>query len=246
MSEASPNVIEEFKYIETEMPEIKSVMIQDDTFTEDRAREFCEAKLKAGIKLKWSCYARANMSREILDLMKKAGCLNLHVGYESADPAVLKAVKKGVTAERMTQFTADAKKAGLHIHGDFALGFPGETPEAAMKTIKWACKMNPDSAQFQLMIPFPGTPYYEEMKAKGWLNADGQPDMPQFTNEQIRAMAKKSLPIVLYQPAARDKSFKKPPRAAFRQNQNYLQSHSRRCFGKNGKCDANSGAVSTP
>ena len=42
-----PNVIEEFRFIEQEMPMIRSVMIQDDTFTEERLREFCEAKLAA-------------------------------------------------------------------------------------------------------------------------------------------------------------------------------------------------------
>jgi radical SAM superfamily enzyme YgiQ (UPF0313 family) len=91
----------------------------------------------------------------------------------------------------MTRFTGDAKKAGLRIHGDFAIGFPGERPESALKTIEWACELNPDTAQFQLMIPFPGTPFFEEMEREGWLNAEGQPDMPQFANEQIRAMAKK-------------------------------------------------------
>lgn len=210
-----PNVIEEFRYIESEMPEIRSVMIQDDTFTEDRATEFCEAKIQAGIKLKWSCYARANMNYEVLALMKKAGCLNLHVGYESADPAVLKAIKKGVTVERMTKFTQDARKAGLHIHGDFAVGFPGETPEGAMKTIKWACEMNPESAQFQLMIPFPGTPFYEEMKSKGWLNANGQPDMPQFPNEEIRKMAKRAYRAFYISPRHLLKVLKNPQEQLF-------------------------------
>ena len=41
------------------------------------------------------------------------------------------------------------------------------------------------------MIPFPGTPFFEEMKREGWLNAEGQPDMPQFSNEEMRVMAKK-------------------------------------------------------
>ena len=173
------------------MPQIRSVMIQDDTFTEERAWEFCEAKLRAGIKLPWSCYARANMSYEVLALMKRAGCRNLHVGYESADPQVLKRIKKGLIVERMTKFTEDAKRAGLRIHGDFAFGFPGETPEGALKTIEWACRLNPATAQFQLMIPFPGTPYHAEMQSNGWLNAEGQPDMPQFSNEQLRAMAKR-------------------------------------------------------
>ena len=132
------------------------------------------------------------MSFEVLSLMKKAGCRNLHVGYESGDPDILKVIKKGVTVEQMTQFTLDARKAGLRIHGDFAIGFPEETPERAMRTIRWACRMNPDTAQFQLMIPFPGTPYHEFMQSRGWLNEEGQPDMPQFSNDEIRRMAKKA------------------------------------------------------
>jgi len=42
------------------------------------------------------------------------------------------------------------------------------------------------------MIPFPGTSYYEEMKRNGWLNEKGEPDMPQFSNAEIRATAKKA------------------------------------------------------
>ena len=186
------NVIEEFKYIKTEIPQIKSLMFQDDTFTGERAAAVCEAKIKAGIKLPFSCYARGNMDLETLKLMKKASCLNLHVGYESADPEVLRNIKKGVSVEKMTSFTNDAKKAGLKIHGDFAFGFPGETPESARKTIEWACKLNPHTAQFQLMIPFPGTSYYEFMKGQKWLNEKGEPDMPQFKNSEIRMAAKQA------------------------------------------------------
>jgi anaerobic magnesium-protoporphyrin IX monomethyl ester cyclase len=186
------NVIEELRYIENELPNIRSVMIQDDTFTEERAREFCDAKLEAGIKLPWSCYARANLSRNVLALMKRANCRNLHVGYESADPNVLKHIRKGISVSQMEKFTTHAKQVGLRIHGDFALGFPGETRRSAERTITWACRLNPDTAQFQLMIPYPGTPYYEEMQENGWLNRTGEPDMPDFSNAQIRAMAKKA------------------------------------------------------
>lgn len=186
------NVLEEFRFITKEMPQIRTVMMQDDTFTEERAWEFAEAKLQAGLKLPWSCYVRGNMSYEVLALMKRAHCRNLHVGYESASSQVLQRIKKGLSVDQMTRFTEAAKRAGLHLHGDFAIGFPGETPEDALKTIAWAKRLNPDTAQFQLMIPFPGTPYYEEMQSQGWLNAQGEPDMPQFPNDQIRALAKKA------------------------------------------------------
>jgi radical SAM superfamily enzyme YgiQ (UPF0313 family) len=186
------NVIEEFRFITTEMPGIRSVMIQDDTFTEERAAEFSEAKIKADIEMPWSCYARGNMSYDVLSLMKRAGCRNLHVGYESGDPEVLKRIRKGVTVDQMTRFTEDAKRAGLRIHGDFAFGFPGETVESAEKTIDWALRLNPETAQFQLMIPFPGTKFYDYMQEQGWLNDEGEPDMPQFSNAQIRSMGKKA------------------------------------------------------
>jgi len=186
------NVVEEFRCIERELPHIRSVMIQDDTFPEERAREFCEAKLAAGIRLPWSCYARGNMSLDVLKLMKRAGCRTLHVGYESGDPQVLRTIRKGVTVDRMTRFTDDAHRAGLRIHGDFAVGFPGETPESFETTIAWAKRLNPYTAQFQIMIPFPGTPYHAMMAENGWLNDQGEPDLPQFPNARIRAMAKQA------------------------------------------------------
>lgn len=204
------NVIDEFRYIQTDLPQVRSVMLQDDTFTTERAMAFCEAKLKTNIKLPWSCYARANMPYEVLALMKQSGCRNLHVGYESADQDVLNRIKKGLTVERAEKFTRDAKRAGLRIHGDFALGFPGETLDAAQKTIDFAYRLNPHTAQFQIMIPFPGTPYFAEMKRNGWLNRDGQPDMPQFSNAQIRAMAKKAYRKFYISPKYIAKSLRHP------------------------------------
>lgn len=186
------NVIEEFKFIKKELPKVRSVMIQDDTFTEERAMEFSEAKIRAKIDLPWSCYARGNISYEVLCTMKRSGCRNLHVGYESGDPNILRSVKKGVTRERMTKFTADAKRAGLRIHGDFAIGFPGESAETCRATINWAKELNPHTAQFQLMIPYPATPYYNLLKQKDWLNENGEPDYPEFSNEEIRAWARKA------------------------------------------------------
>jgi radical SAM superfamily enzyme YgiQ (UPF0313 family) len=185
------NVIEELQFITQELPEVKSVMLQDDTLPEERAIEFSEAKLKAGIKIPWSCYARGNMSYETLKLMKKAGCLNLHVGFESADQGILKGIKKGVTKDIMTQFVVDAKRAGVRIHGDFAIGFPGETRESIKQTVDWACEIRPYTAQFQLMIPFPGTPFYTQLKEQGWIRG-GTPDYPQISKEELEAMTKKA------------------------------------------------------
>ena len=185
------NVTDEFKYIEKSVPSVRSVMIQDDTFPEDRAIAFSEAKIRADIKLPWSCYARGELGREALRIMKRANCRNLHVGFESGDRRILKDVRKGLTRERMTQFMRDAKEAGLRVHGDFAIGFPGETKETAARTIEWACKLRPHTAQFQLMIPFPGTPFYKELEKNGWM-INGAPDYPHLSQRDMERIAKRA------------------------------------------------------
>jgi len=185
------NVIEEFLYIEKNISNVRSIMIQDDTFPEERAAEFSEAKLKAGCRLPWSCYARGNFSLETMRLMKKANCRNLHVGFESADKQILKSVKKGLTKDRMTRFLLDSKIAKLRVHGDFAIGFPGETKESVNATMNWACELRPHTAQFQLMIPFPGTPFCSDLENKKHIR-NGSPDYPGLPKEEMERLAKKA------------------------------------------------------
>lgn len=185
------NVVEEFEFVKKSMPKVRSIMIQDDTLTEERAVELSEALLKSSVKIPWSCYARANMSYESMELMKKAGCRNLHVGYESANSEVLKNIKKGITVERMTEFTKDTKRAGLRIHADFVIGLQGESVEGIQKTIKWSKELNPDTAQFQLSIPFISTPFYEYLKTHNYL-LNGEPNYPNLSNKEMRKLAKKA------------------------------------------------------
>ncbi len=185
------NVLAEMEYIRKDIPEIRSVMIQDDTFTEERAATFSEAKIRAGNRLPWSCYLRANVSYETLRAMKGAQCRNVHVGFESASPEILRNIHKGITKERMTRFVEDAKKAGVRIHGDFAIGFPGETKATVEETVTWACQIRPHTAQFQLMIPFPGTPFKDELEKKGYLK-DSFPNYPELSAEQMEDLAKRA------------------------------------------------------
>jgi len=183
------NVMEELEFVEKNMKFVRSVMIQDDTFPKERIIEFCSEKLKRNIKIRWSCYVRADLDFETLQLMKKAGCLNLHVGFESANNEVLKKIKKGLTKERMTKFALEAKKAGLRIHGDFLIGLPGDSEENIKDLINWACSIRPYTAQFQIFIPFRGTPIYKELKQQGFLN-NNRINYPYLTNEKIEYLSK--------------------------------------------------------
>jgi len=182
-------VLDELEYISKNIP-VKSVMIQDDTLPQSRAQELSLGILKRGIKIKWSCYARPNIDFKTLKLMKKAGCRNLHVGYESSNNEVLKKTAKGITFEEMIEFTYNAKRTGLNIHADFLMGLYPETRSTILKTIDWACKLDPFTAQFQIIIPYPCTPLYQQLKKKGYLNKEGQPHYPWLSNSEIRKLSK--------------------------------------------------------
>ena len=152
------NVIKEIEFIKKELPFVKEVFIQDDTFPAERAKEFSHALIKNNIKIIWSCYSRANLDFDTLNIMKHAGCRGLHVGYESSDPRVLKLINKGVTRQEMEAFTESAYKLGFIIHADFIVGLPGDTEDTIRETIKWAKQLKAHSYQFVTPKVYRNTP----------------------------------------------------------------------------------------
>jgi anaerobic magnesium-protoporphyrin IX monomethyl ester cyclase len=170
------SVVAEFEYIIENFPEVKEIGIEDDTFSADlkRARKICRLLIKKGInkRIKWWANTRVNLDLETMKLMKKAGCRLVIPGYESGVQEILDKAHKGITTEQSLRFSKNAKKAGLLVHGCFIFGLPGETKETIRRTIEFAKKLNPDTAQFFPLIPYPGTEAYEWAKSKGYLSTE--------------------------------------------------------------------------
>jgi radical SAM superfamily enzyme YgiQ (UPF0313 family) len=82
------------------------------------------------------------------------------VGYESGDAQILKNIKKGATIDMAERFTADCKRLGLVIHGDFIVGLPGETRESIRKTIDFAKRLDTETIQVSIAHPYPGTEFH--------------------------------------------------------------------------------------
>ena len=205
---SAENIAGEFEYVQDELPEVKEIFIEDDTFTINKklVREVCEEIKKRKINIAWSCNARADLDSETMKKMKEAGCRLLIVGYESGNEEILKNIKKGITTEDMKNFTGDAKKARLMIHGDFIIGLPGETKETAAKTLKFIKELKPNILQVAVATPIPGTGFYEWAKNNGFLLVEnleksidakgyqkGIISYPEFTKEDIENYVDKAL-----------------------------------------------------
>ena len=166
-------VLDEVAWSLDNFPGLRTIFFEDDTLTADKARclEFCAAIGRRGLRFEWSANSRADLDAGLLAAMRIAGCRQVCVGFESADPAALSSMKKGLSAERMRRFRADARKAGLKVHGCFIFGFPGDTRESILRTIDFALSLNPDTAQFYPVMVYPGTEAYADYEQRGFIEA---------------------------------------------------------------------------
>jgi radical SAM superfamily enzyme YgiQ (UPF0313 family) len=153
---SSDDVAREVRFALEAFPKVKEIFFDDDTFNYQKARtiDLC-SKLKP-LKFTWSCTSRVTTDYDTLKAMKEAGCRLLIVGYESGDPQILKNIKKGATVDMAQRFTANCKKLGLVIHGDFIIGLPGETRETIRRTIDFAKRLDTETIQVSLGHAFPG------------------------------------------------------------------------------------------
>jgi radical SAM superfamily enzyme YgiQ (UPF0313 family) len=149
----------------------KSVYFDDDTFNigKERMLEFCNEIIQRGLEdTPWAIMAKADlMDEEILDNMKKAGLRAVKYGVENAEQSLIDRCGKGldlVKAKRMIDYT---KNLGIKVHLTFSFGLRGETKETIEKTIDYALESDPDSIQFSIITPFPGTRLFEELEKEG-------------------------------------------------------------------------------
>jgi hopanoid biosynthesis associated radical SAM protein HpnJ len=190
---SAENVIEEVKWIKQNMPEVREIMFDDDTFTDTSNLPRVEAIARGmgELGMTWSCNAKANVPYNTLKVMKDNGLRLLLVGYESGDDAILHNIKKGLRTDIARRFTADCRKLGIVIHGTFILGLPGETPATIEKTIQFAKEINPHTIQVSLAAPYPGTALYKQAVAEGWLQ---ESDAQHLVNDQGVQLAAISYP----------------------------------------------------
>ena len=166
------NVYEEVKWIVENIPEMRELSFDDDTFSADKKHARAVAELIKPLGVSWVINARANCDFETLKIMRDAGLHHVIVGYESGNEQILKNIKKGVTKAQAIQFTKDCKKLGITIHGAFIMGLPGETRETIRETIEYAKMLDLDSIQASLASPYPGTEFYDMCKENGWISSD--------------------------------------------------------------------------
>ncbi|HEX2789183.1 MAG TPA: hopanoid biosynthesis associated radical SAM protein HpnJ [Steroidobacteraceae bacterium] len=166
------NVLGEVQWIKDNLPQVKEIFFDDDTFTDFRPRAEEIARGLGRLGVTWSCNAKANVPYDTLKIMKDNGLRLLLVGYESGNDQILHNIRKGLRTDIARRFTRDCRRLGIVIHGTFILGLPGETAQTMRETMQFAIDINPHTIQVSLAAPYPGTELYAQAIASGWLQED--------------------------------------------------------------------------
>ncbi len=147
------------------------VYFVDDVFTikKPRVKNILRQMIDQDLGMDWKCEARTDhFDEEICELMSKAGCVRVKLGFESGSDRILKEIQKDETKEDMRRGTKMLKEAGVPFTAYFMTGFPGETDEDLKETIEFAKEIEADYYSLSVMAPYFGTKIYYDLIDRGF------------------------------------------------------------------------------
>lgn len=156
---------------------IRHINFYDDQFTFHRGRveEFCRKMIDQPLGMTFNCAVRAeHVDRELLSLMKAAGCWMVSLGIESGDEALLAQHRQNANLDLLAETIRTIKSCGIRTKGLLMMGLPGESEESIRRSMEYVFSLPIDDFNLAKFTPFPGSPIYEEIHQLGAFDEDWQ------------------------------------------------------------------------
>ena len=144
----------------------ESVYFDDDTFNlgKGRTAEIAKVFQERGVDFPWGFMGRADTcDPRQYEALARTGLMAVKYGVESADTARLKQIGKNLDVDRVRESVKMVHSLGIKVHLTFMFGLQGETLDTMQRTLDLAYELDPDSAQFTIAVPFPGSRLHEEL-----------------------------------------------------------------------------------
>jgi anaerobic magnesium-protoporphyrin IX monomethyl ester cyclase len=163
---SAERVLEEIDFLQKNYG-IKAIFFFDDEFivNKSRLKAICQTLAEKHAPLRWACQARADLlNEETLLLMKKAGCVMVGLGFESAVQRILDLLNKKIKVEDHKRAIELCKKTGIKIYANFIFGTPTETREEMLQTLQFIEEHKLRYVSIAIATPFPGTVLWDTAK----------------------------------------------------------------------------------
>lgn len=146
----------------------RSFKFRDPLFGLDRKRalELAERIGRLPKKIQFSIESRIDLLRpETLRALHNVGLTSITVGIETPDETTLRHyLRAPIKDDRQRQFVALCRDLGIRTVAGFMIGFPEDTPKSIHAVLRYAKRVNPTWANFNIVTPYPGTPFFDQVK----------------------------------------------------------------------------------
>lgn len=137
--------------------------------------EFSDELMAQGLhtELRWNGCMRPNqIRRPLLIHLLRAGCWHLFYGFESNSERMLKLMAKDCTVADNEKAAALHRSMDAPYTASMLMGYPGEREEDILLSIDFIKRHRPPMCGFNWYIPLPGSPDYDQLKAKGLIDRE--------------------------------------------------------------------------
>jgi radical SAM superfamily enzyme YgiQ (UPF0313 family) len=128
-----------------------------------------------------------------IEVMARAGCKALFIGFESVDDTTVRGNgKRQNKPHKYTEIVRMLADHGIAVWGSFVFGFDEDRAESFERTVEFCIQSKVTMALFALLTPYPGTKLYKRLKSEGrltwdewWLSPHHDRDAPFYRPAQM-------------------------------------------------------------
>ena len=142
---------------------LKGAYFREDNFTlnKERLRRFCNLLIEKEIKISWVCESRvSNLSRDLVELMSRAGAKGFYFGVESGSQRILDLLHKGITVEQIKNAFEWCREFNVKTAASIIVGVPGEAQADRQKTDELLKDIKPDVVWTNIFVGIPDSSLY--------------------------------------------------------------------------------------
>jgi radical SAM superfamily enzyme YgiQ (UPF0313 family) len=160
-------------------------------------REFAACVARRDARIPFRMQSRCDlMTRETVDALRRAGCIEIWMGAESGSQRILDAMDKGVRVEQIAQARENLRRHGIRACLFLQFGYLGEEWEDIERTIHMVRDTRPDDIGVSVSYPMPNTRFHQIVREQiggqaNWRDSADLAMMYQasFPTEFYRALA---------------------------------------------------------
>ncbi|MCH7555844.1 MAG: glycosyltransferase [Planctomycetes bacterium] len=141
----------------------KGIYFREDNFTlnKERLKKFCNLMIEKRIKISWVCESRvSNLTRDIVELMSRAGLRGFYFGVESGSQRMLDLTQKDITVEQIRYVFKWCHEFDVKTAASVIVGVPDETELDILQTNQLLKEIKPTVTWFNVFVGIPDSKLY--------------------------------------------------------------------------------------